>query len=75
MIANPTLMKHLRIPILFSIAAVVFSLISIISCQTPAAEPAEDDAVQISEMNQEEVTPENEKFAENTSVNMRFGPR
>ena len=73
-------MKDLRIPILFAFAAIVFSMVSLLSCQSEDVASAEESSANV-EMFDEATMDEannNQKaveYAEAREVEMRFGPR
>lgn len=72
-------MKNLRIPILFAAASVVFSFVSLMSCQNEDSSSEEAKADQIEIIQEEEVS-QDQSDTETvevvyTSKNMRFGPR
>lgn len=73
-------MKDIRIPILFAAAAIVFSMVSLLSCQSEKVASAEEmpvktEIVQETAKNDQAEKQVNTEIAEARSVNMRFGPR
>lgn len=71
-------MKDVRIPVLFTVAALVFSVISVLSCQNENLASESENAQEI-ELTQNEVD-ENAKASSKVEMaevqtNMRFGPR
>ena len=71
-------MKDVRIPVLFTVATVVFSLVSLLSCQNENVATVSDNAQEI-DLTQEEPAENNETSSKvemaEVQTNMRFGPR
>lgn len=71
-------MKDLKIPVLFAVAAIVFSFISMMSCQNEDSASEEQAMNKTEQVQEERISQLEEPIERNeiaSSTNMRFGPR